>query len=100
MSMEYLRHFKSNHFSWYHGCIEREHAEELLKKPPLVSGKYLVRESIRFQGDYSLSLLTVDSDTRGLKIDHYRVLRNHDTGTIYIDEEYQFDTIHEVVNVS
>ena len=95
-----LHDFSLSNFRWFHGRIEREYAEGLLKSPPLTNGKYLVRESIRYIGDYTLSLLTLDPFNNEPKIDHYRMLRNLSTGTIYIDDEYQFDHIYEIINVS
>ncbi|XP_075253069.1 tyrosine-protein kinase CSK-like isoform X2 [Convolutriloba macropyga] len=88
---------KLHSYVWFHGKIERETAEELLKSPPLVNGKYLVRESIRYEGDFTLSLLTV-SDANEPIIDHYRMSRDSKNGKIYIDEEHQFEHIIDVIS--
>ena len=53
-------------YSWHHGAITRDEAENLLRGKP--DGVFLVRDSVHFHGDYTLSL-SCDS-----RIDHYRIL--------------------------
>ncbi|XP_063716902.1 tyrosine-protein kinase CSK-like isoform X2 [Symsagittifera roscoffensis] len=83
-------------YSWFHGKIEREAAEDLLKSAPRTNGKYLVRESIRYEGDFTLSLLTLGDNDEPI-IDHYRMLRSTETGKTFIDEEHQFFHIVELI---
>ena len=40
---------------WFHGKIAREDSETLLK--PREEGLFLVRESVNYPGDYSLSVV-------------------------------------------
>ena len=39
---------------WFHGKLSREAAEDLLW--PRMDGLFLVRESVNYKGDYSLSV--------------------------------------------
>ena len=39
---------------WFHGKISRQDAEQLLDRND--NGLFLVRESVNYQGDYSLSV--------------------------------------------
>ena len=41
-------------YSWYHGSIQRNYAEELLRKHP--DGSFLIRESNNSPRDKTLSL--------------------------------------------
>ncbi|XP_071118990.1 tyrosine-protein kinase CSK-like isoform X1 [Haliotis cracherodii] len=51
---------------WYHGRMTREEAERLLKFQE--DGVFLIRDSVHYHGDYTLSVVYEG------RVDHYRVL--------------------------
>ncbi|XP_022330713.1 tyrosine-protein kinase CSK-like isoform X1 [Crassostrea virginica] len=55
---------------WYHGKISREEAEALLNDFR-EEGDFLIRDSVHFQGDYTLSIYF-----EGM-VDHYRIIAKH-----------------------
>ncbi|XP_031565299.1 tyrosine-protein kinase CSK-like [Actinia tenebrosa] len=72
---------------WFHGRIDREKAEELLKARR--DGLFLVRESCNYKGDYTLSVCF------GGKIEHYRVIFKDNKLTV--DEEEYFENLTKLV---
>ena len=76
-------------FSWYHGKVTREHAEQMMT--PRENGLFLVREARNNPGDY-----TLDVSFDG-KVEHYRVLRQNNQLTI--DEASFFENMVELVEV-
>ena len=60
---------------------------------PIVDGLYLVRESIHYPGDYTLS---VCNGKRNI-VEHYRIIYNKNKLTI--DEETYFDNLPALVEV-
>lgn len=77
------------HFRWFHGKISRDKAEELLD--PRVDGLFLVRESIHYPGDYTLSVCKQNI------VEHYRIIFKDNKLTI--DEESYFNNLNELVEV-
>jgi c-src tyrosine kinase len=77
-------------FSWFHGKISREQAENLLQ--PREDGLFLVRESTNYPGDYTLCV-----SYQG-EVQHYRVI--YKDNKLTIDEEEFFSTLAELVEVS
>lgn len=75
---------------WYHGAITREQANEILQGGEV--GLFLVRESMHYQGDYTLCMVGPDA-----KIEHYRVLNRNNRLTV--DEDDYFDTLNQLVKV-
>ena len=55
LAVLYMGKFLNLLFSWYHGRITRNKAEELLLKQP-IDGAFLIRESESTPGDFSLSV--------------------------------------------
>ena len=75
---------------WYHGRISREETEALLRY--CEDGVFLVRDSIHFQGDCTLSVAIQG------RIDHYRILR-HD-GLLEVDGgDCSFPSLIDLVQV-
>lgn len=74
-------------FSWFHGKISREEAENLLR--PRTDGLFLVRESTNFPGDYTLCVCFQT------KVEHYRVKSSIDKLTI--DDEEFFDNLEDLI---
>ncbi|XP_052283250.1 tyrosine-protein kinase CSK-like isoform X2 [Dreissena polymorpha] len=72
---------------WFHGKIGREKATSLLN--PMKDGLFLVRESVNFPGDYTLSVCCAS------KIEHYRIIYKNNKLTI--DEEVFFDNLPQLV---
>ena len=64
--MEARKHVPINSMEWFHGAISREEAEKLLS--PREDGRFLVRESTNFPGDYTLCVCFQS------KVEHYRVI--------------------------
>lgn len=75
-------------FSWYHGKLDRKTSEERLLKNGL-PGSYLVRESERKHGQYSLSYLGISR-----VISHFSVTSL--CGDYYIGGR-QFDSLRELI---
>lgn len=76
--------------SWHHGTITRQEAEELLSNKD--DGVFLIRDSVHFQGDYTLS---VACDGR---VDHYRILTRNNQ--LEVDGgECTFDSLMSLVEV-
>ena len=69
-------------FRWFHGKISREDAEKILV--PRVSGLYLVRESVHYPGDYTLSLC---SETG---VEHYHIITDQNNKKLTVDEDAYF----------
>lgn len=76
-------------FRWFHGKIDRGKADDLLQ--PRQDGLFLVRESVNFPGDYTLSVCCTS------KVEHYRIIYKHNKLTI--DEESFFDNLPQLVEV-
>ena len=76
-------------FRWFHGKIAREKAEVLLS--PREDGRFLVRESTNFPGDYTLCVCFQG------KVEHYRVIFKDNRVTI--DEEEFFENLTKLVEV-
>lgn len=78
-------------FSWYHGKISREEAEALLNDFR-EEGDFLVRDSVHFQGDYTLSIYF-----EGM-VDHYRIIAKHNK--LEVDGgDCLFDNLIQLVEV-
>lgn len=77
-------------FSWHHGAISRQEAEDLLQGGE--DGVFLIRDSVHFLGDYTLS---VCCDKR---VDHYRILTRNNL--LEVDGgECTFDSLMSLVEV-
>lgn len=74
-------------FSWFHGKISRDEAENLLR--PRSDGLFLIRESTNFPGDYTLCVCFQS------KVEHYRVKSN--SGRLTIDDEEFFDNLEDLI---
>ena len=74
---------------WFHGKIKREDAEVLLK--PREDGLFLVRESVNYPGDFTLSVCHKQ------KVEHYRIIYKQNQMTI--DEESFFENLAQLVEV-
>ncbi|VDH99108.1 c-src tyrosine kinase [Mytilus galloprovincialis] len=72
---------------WFHGKIKREDSEELLR--PREDGLFLVRESVNYPGDFTLSVCHKQ------KVEHYRIIYKHNKMTI--DEESYFENLAQLV---
>ena len=78
--------------SWYHGNISREETESLLGQQE--DGVFLIRDSIHFVGDRTLSLCCDG------QIDHYRIL-TEPGGLVSVDGgDVSFPTLVELVEVA
>ena len=75
---------------WYFGRIRRVDAEELLMKRFNQYGSYLVRESERTPGNFSLSI----RDTE--RVRHYRIERL-ENGTFFVTRRVTFETLQNLV---
>ena len=74
---------------WFHGKIDRKKSENLLQSRQ--DGQFLVRESMHFPGDYTLSVFFKN------KVEHYRIQYSQNKMTI--DEESFFDNLPSLVEV-
>ena len=75
---------------WYHGRISREQAEALLQHKE--DGMFLVRDSVHFAGDYTLSVCFDDH------IDHYRIIITNNQ--LEVDGgDCSFNNLFELVEV-
>ncbi|KAL4228192.1 hypothetical protein ACF0H5_013626 [Mactra antiquata] len=72
---------------WFHGKINRDNAADLLKQRQ--DGLFLVRESVNFPGDYTLSVCCDG------KVEHYRIIYKNNKLTI--DEDSFFDNLPQIV---
>lgn len=78
-------------FSWYHGKISREEAEAMLNNFR-EEGDFLIRDSVHFQGDYSLSIYF-----DGM-VDHYRIIAK--SNKLEVDGgDCLFDNLIQLVEV-
>lgn len=73
---------------WFHGKISRDAAENLLK--PHKNGRFLVRESQNYPGDYTLCVSYEN------KIENYRVRKNRE-GQVTVDDEEYFENLIKLV---
>lgn len=76
-------------FRWFHGKIDRPKAEKLLENGE--NGTFLVRESVHFPGDYTLSVLYKK------KVEHYRII--YSKNKLTIDEDVFFENLTSLVEV-
>lgn len=72
---------------WFHGKIKREDSEDLLR--PREDGLFLVRESVNYPGDFTLSVCHKQ------KVEHYRIIYKNNKMTI--DEESYFENLAQLV---
>lgn len=79
-----------NHSRWFHGKIDRQKSEKLLQSGK--DGTFLLRESVHFPGDYTLSVIFSG------KVEHYRII--YSKNKLTIDEEASFDNLVQLVEVS
>lgn len=78
-------------FRWFHGKIDRLKAEKLLLDIQ-TNGLFLVRESVHYPGDYTLSVYHKN------KVEHYRII--YSKNKLTIDEEGYFDNLPGLVEVT
>ena len=76
-------------FSWFHGKMKREDAEQLLE--PREDGLFLVRESNNYPGDYTLCVCSEG------KVEHYHII--YKDNKLTIDEEEFFENLNQLVEV-
>ena len=77
-------------FRWYHGRISRDETEIILHS--CEDGVFLVRDSIHFQGDCTLSVAING------RVDHYRILRRD--GLLEVDGgDCSFHSLIDLVQV-
>ena len=76
-------------FSWFHGKMKREEAEQLLE--PREDGLFLVRESNNYPGDYTLCVCSEG------KVEHYHII--YKDNKLTIDEEEFFENLNQLVEV-
>lgn len=76
-------------FSWFHGKITRQQAEDLLQ--PRRDGLFLLRESTNYPGDYTMCVCFED------RVEHYRIIFKDNKVTI--DEEEYFENLTKLVEV-
>lgn len=78
-------------YSWFFGAIRRVDAEYQLLHPLNEHGSYLVRDSEKTPGAYSLSV----RDTNIVR--HFKIYKG-DEGKFYIHNEQYFNSVQELVN--
>ena len=83
-----------SNFSWLHGKINRQKVARLLSSG--AEGLYLIRESTKFAGEYTLSMNSHQSPAGGP--DHYTIKRRQQKFTI--DGANYFISLHELIEVS
>ncbi|XP_061826292.1 tyrosine-protein kinase CSK-like [Nerophis lumbriciformis] len=76
-----------NLMPWFHGKIERGEVEQLLSPP--TNGRYLVRESTNYPGNYTLCLSNDNT------VEYYRI--TYSDGKFFIDDSQRFDTLIQLV---
>lgn len=75
--------------SWFHGRITRQQAEDLLQPPE--DGRFLVRESTSFPGDYTLCVSWEGA------VEHYHIM--YKDRKLTIDEEELFENLDHLIEV-
>lgn len=83
-------HVAKVYHGWLFEGVERQKAEELLSLPVNRAGSFLVRESTRERGTYSLSV-------RHRIIKHYRIFRL-DNSWYYISPRLTFQCLEDMIN--
>ncbi|KAG7245004.1 hypothetical protein INR49_023570 [Caranx melampygus] len=83
-------HVAKVYHGWLFEGVERQKAEELLRLPGNRVGSFLVRESIRERGVYSLSV-------KHMIIKHYRIFRL-DNSWYYISPRLTFQCLEDMIN--
>ncbi|NWV74045.1 SLAP2 protein, partial [Dasyornis broadbenti] len=81
---------------WLYEGISRQKAEELLLRPGIRSGSFLIRESQTRQGCYSLSV-RCGEHAAWASVSHYRIHRL-DNGWLYISPRLTFPSLHSLVD--
>ncbi|GAA6104010.1 tyrosine-protein phosphatase non-receptor type 6 [Tachysurus ichikawai] len=79
---------------WYHGHLSGPDAERFLRERDEV-GVFLVRESLSNPGNYVLSALTDEKNTKGKRVSHIKILYNNNGYTVGGKEV--FETLSEFV---
>eukprot|EP00127_Corallochytrium_limacisporum_P000660 Clim_evm59s22 gene=Clim_evmTU59s22 len=74
---------------WFHGRLTREEAEEVLRQGGGHDGMFLVRESTRHPGDYTLSLIYEG------RLFNYRI--KHKVGRFSCDDEVFFADLEQLI---
>ena len=75
--------------SWFFGDISREDAEELLEQSSIKDGSFLVRNTGKKSGEYSLSLRNME------EVNHFKI--NRQKKGFYLVPNVTFETISELV---
>ncbi|KAI5106047.1 tyrosine-protein phosphatase non-receptor type 6, partial [Silurus meridionalis] len=79
---------------WYHGHLSGPDAEKLLRERDEV-GMFLVRESLSNPGNYVLSALTDEKNTKGKRVSHIKIHYNDNGYTVGGKEV--FETLSDFV---
>ncbi|CAF1085400.1 unnamed protein product [Adineta steineri] len=90
-SKKYLNDSSYDNESWYYGTITRDEAEKLLKLNGIEKGDFLIRNSERKIGCYSLSI-RADEDL----IRHFRI-ESSDDGTRFLIGKRSFKSLYDLI---
>ena len=77
--------------NWYYGSISREEAEHILKFDHVEQGEFLIRNSERRTGSYSLSIRAHDEIIR-----HFRIESNDDSQRFQIGKR-SFQSLYDLI---
>lgn len=83
-------------FQWYCKNMNRSQAENLLKTENK-DGGFLVRDSGRYSGKYTVSVFTKGNGDAAGSCRHYNILTQQD-GQFYLAEKHNFINIPELIN--
>jgi len=78
-------------YRWFFGAIKRLDAENQLKSSVNEFGSFLVRESEKTPGAYSLAVRDTD------RVKHFKINRVNDRGKFYIHYEQCFDSVQDLI---
>ena len=78
--------------NWYYGSITREEAEQILRFDGVEQGDFLIRNSERKTGNYSLSIRANDDIIR-----HFRIESSDDDDQRYVIGKRSFHSLHDLI---
>ena len=84
-----IERFSFTYRSWFFGDIPREDAEEILEESSIKHGSFLIRNTGKKPGEYSLSLRNME------EVNHFKI--NRRKKGFYLEPNITFKTIPELV---
>nr|KAG5705281.1 hypothetical protein BaRGS_010732 [Batillaria attramentaria] len=81
---------------WFFGTISRPESEQILRADSADVGSFLVRESLRHQGSFVLSVRAAEDEKEDKPVKHYMIRGNQD-GVFYVSSKITFTSLDKLI---